>query len=126
MAGLTLSSSILSSFYKMDNVLYEINDQQGILKNNNYELWKQEVISDLANSGFIQLVGDIYVLTEDGRNVIKHDSFLYYNRRINLQRVEPKQEEVHPEEREGIIKNISIGVGIVMLLAAIVTIAGMI
>ena len=87
----TLSTSELSSYlYKMDNVLYEVKDQHGILKNNSYDAWKQEVIEDLANSGYIRLNRKKYVITKEGREVIKHDSFLYYNRRINLENKEAK------------------------------------
>lgn len=74
--------SINSYLYKMDNVLYEVKDQNGILKNNNYDSWKQEVIEDLAVSGYIKPEGDMYVITPEGREVIKQDSFLYYNKKI--------------------------------------------
>lgn len=74
--------SINSYLYKMDNVLYEVKDQNGILKNNNYDSWKQEIIEDLAISGYIKPAGDKYVITPEGREVIKQDSFLYYNKKI--------------------------------------------
>lgn len=100
----TLSSSSVSSYiYKMDNVLYEVKDKKGILKNNKYEVWKQEVIDDLAGSGFITLKNDKYVITKDGREVIKHDSFLNYNRRINLEN--NIEESASSVERTGITKN---------------------
>ncbi|QED38206.1 hypothetical protein FK178_10975 [Antarcticibacterium arcticum] len=87
-----LSNSSMSSYlYKMDNVLYEVKDLKGILKNNNYDAWKQEVIEDLAGSGYIRLNGDKYVITREGREVIRHDSFLYYNRRTNLEKIEEKE-----------------------------------
>lgn len=100
----TLSSSSVSSYiYKMDNVLYEVKDKRGILKNHNYEAWKQEVIEDLAGSGFITLKNDKYVITKEGREVIKHDSFLNYNRRINLEN--NIEESASSVERTGITKN---------------------
>lgn len=100
----TLSSSSVSTYmYKMDNVLYEVKDKRGILKNNNYEAWKQEVIDDLAGSGFITLKNDKYVITKEGREVIKHDSFLNYNRRINLEN--NIEETAVPAERTGITRN---------------------
>ena len=100
----TLSSSSVSTYmYKMDNVLYEVKDKRGILKNNNYEAWKQEVIDDLAGSGFITLKNDKYVITKEGREVIKHDSFLNYNRRINLEN--NIEETASPAERTGITRN---------------------
>ncbi len=88
----TLSTSSMSSYlYKMDHVLYEIKDLKGILKNNNYDAWKQEVIEDLAGSGYISLNGDKYVITQEGREVIKHDSFLNYNRKINHENIEENE-----------------------------------
>jgi len=100
----TLSTSAISSYlYKMDNVLYEVKDQKGILKNNNYDAWKQEVIEDLASSGFIKLNRDKYVITKEGREVIKHDSFLYYNRRINLENAE-ENNTTAPSEKVNIFK----------------------
>ena len=84
MTAIAYKSSILSSYYKMDNVLYEIRDQKGILKNNDYEEWKDEVLRDLLQAGFIKVENDLYVITEEGREVINHDSFLYYNKRINF------------------------------------------
>ncbi len=77
--------SMNSYLYKMDNVLYEVKDQNGILKNDNYDSWKQEVIEDLAISGYIKPEGDKYVITAEGREVIKQDSFLYYNKKIKTE-----------------------------------------
>src|SRR5690606_40147547 len=76
------SRSINSYLYKMDNVLYEVKDQNGILKNDNYDSWKQGVIDDLAISGYIKPEGDKFVITPEGREVIKQDSFLYNNKNI--------------------------------------------
>ncbi len=82
MQGTLSPRSVRSYLYKMDHVLYEIRDQKGILKNNNYEPWKQEVISDLASSGYIKMKGDKYVISREGKEVIKQDSFLYYKRKV--------------------------------------------
>lgn len=100
MTAVASNTTILSSFYKMDNVLYEIRDKKGILKNGLYEPWKAEVIADLEFSGFIKQEGDKYVLTEEGREVINYDSFLYYNKRIKLYKPEkdvslPVQQHKH-------------------------------
>src|SRR5690606_8628115 len=76
------SRSINSYLYKMDNEIKEVKDQNGILKNDNYDSWKQEVINDLAISGYIKPEGDKFVITPEGREVIKQDSFLYYNKHI--------------------------------------------
>ena len=82
--------SINSYLYKMDNVLYEVKDQNGILKNDNYDPWKMEVIQDLEISGYIKPDGDKYIITPEGREVIKQDSFLYYNKHIKSETTEPE------------------------------------
>lgn len=82
--------SINSYLYKMDYVLYEVKDQNGILKNNNYDSWKLEVIQDLEISGYIKPDGDKYVITPEGKEVIKQDSFLYYNKHIKSETTEPE------------------------------------
>ena len=82
--------SINSYLYKMDNVLYEVKDQNGILKNNNYDSWKLEVIQDLEISGYIKPDGDKYVITPEGKEVIKQDSFLCYNKHIKSETTEPE------------------------------------
>jgi len=74
----------------MDNVLYEVKDQNGILKNDNYDPWKMEVIQDLEISGYIKPDGDKYIITPEGREVIKQDSFLYYNKHIKSETTEPE------------------------------------
>ncbi len=114
-----LSTSALQSYLnKMDNVLYEIKDHKGILKNNNYDAWKVEVIADLASSGFIEQKGDLYVITAEGREVIRHDSFLYYNRRIKLSKGEVPVENAPTVERVSIFRSkITIGLFIIFLLA---------
>tara|TARA_R100000935_G_scaffold3372_4_gene8744 strand:- start:1337 stop:1711 length:375 start_codon:yes stop_codon:yes gene_type:complete len=84
MSAAANKSSILSTYYKMDNVLYEIRDEKGITINKQYDAWKVEVLSDLLQAGFIKLQKDLYIITEEGREVIQHDSFLYYNKRIKI------------------------------------------
>ena len=95
--------SVNSYLYKMDNVLYEVKDQNGILKNDNYDSWKTEVIEDLALSGYIAPDGDKYVITKEGREVIKQDSFLYYNKKIKSN--ETTAAEVVQTERVSIFKH---------------------
>ncbi|CAN5308376.1 hypothetical protein BH23BAC2_BH23BAC2_03110 [soil metagenome] len=90
-----VSTRTLNSYlYKMDHVLYEIKDQKGILRDNDYDMWKKEVIEDLAASGYIKESGEKYVITPQGRDVIKHDSFLNYNKKSNTQ---DEVEMVHTE-----------------------------
>ncbi|CAM4352401.1 hypothetical protein [Gillisia limnaea] len=84
MTATACKSSILSSYYKMDNVLYEIRDEKGISKNKRYEAWKEEVLRDLLQAGFIKVQKDLYTISEEGREVIQQDSFLYYNKRIKI------------------------------------------
>ncbi|MCM4160980.1 hypothetical protein FHG64_07730 [Antarcticibacterium flavum] len=101
MTALAYKSSLTSSYYKMDNVLYEIRDQKGLLRNNKYEAWKEEVLNDLLQAGFIKVEEDLYTITEEGREVINQDSFLYYNRRINLE----KQFSEEEDREGGLFKN---------------------
>tara|TARA_R100000935_G_scaffold56162_1_gene87203 strand:- start:1351 stop:1725 length:375 start_codon:yes stop_codon:yes gene_type:complete len=82
MSAVAYKSSILTSYYKMDNVLYEIRNEKGISINKEYDAWKAEVLSDLLQSGFIKVDKDLYTITEEGREVIQQDSFLYYNKRV--------------------------------------------
>ncbi|CAM4313545.1 hypothetical protein [Gillisia hiemivivida] len=84
MTALANKSSILSSYNKMDNVLYEIRDEKGISKNRRYEAWKEEVLSDLLQAGFIKVQEDLYTISEEGREVIQQDSFMYYHKRAKL------------------------------------------
>lgn len=84
MTALAYKSSILSSYYKMDNVLYEIRDAKGISKNVQYETWKEEVLRDLLQAGFIKIQKDLYIISEEGREVIQQDSLLYYNKRLKV------------------------------------------
>ena len=112
----TISPSAMSSYmYKMDNVLYEVKDKRGILKNNNYDAWKQEVIDDLAGSGFIKLSRNKYVITREGREVIKQDSFLNYNRKSN-------NEDTAPVEKAGITKNQYFIAILSLIVLAVITI----
>ena len=112
----SISPSALSSYmYKMDNVLYEVKDKRGILKNNNYDAWKQEVIDDLAGSGFIKLNRNKYVITREGREVIKQDSFLNYNRKTN-------DEYTAPVEKASITKNQYFIAILSLIVLAVITI----
>lgn len=123
MRGTISTSQVQSYLNKMDNVLYEIKDQKGILINNTYDAWKQEVLVDLANSGFIQGRGDKYVITEEGREVIKHDSFLYYNRRIKLKKDELPAENAPLTEPVSIFKSpYMIAIMLVIFLTALSTV----
>tara|TARA_R100000935_G_scaffold13975_1_gene28102 strand:- start:134 stop:508 length:375 start_codon:yes stop_codon:yes gene_type:complete len=84
MSAAAYKSTILTSYYKMDNVLYEIRDEKGISINKQYDAWKVEVLSDLLQAGFIKVQKDLYTISEEGREVIQHDSFLYYNKRRKI------------------------------------------
>jgi len=84
MAAPAYKSSILTSYHKMDNVLYEIRDAKGISKNVVYEAWKEEVLRDLLQAGFINVEKDLYTISEEGREVIQQDSLLYYNKRLKI------------------------------------------
>ncbi len=95
--------SLNSYLYKMDHVLYEVKDKNGILKNDDYDSWKMEVIDDLVISGYIKPDGEKYVITPEGREVIKLDSFLYYNKKIKSP--EPLESEVLQTEQVSIFKS---------------------
>lgn len=82
MSTTMLTSSFSESYQKMDNVLYEIRDEKGILKNQFYEPWKEEILNDLKILDFIEENNDLWVLTETGREVIKNVSFKVYNQKI--------------------------------------------
>ena len=112
--------SINSYLYKMDNVLYEVKDQNGILKNDNYDSWKMEVIQDLEISGYIKPAGDKYVITPEGREVIKHDSFLYYNK--NITREETPESAIPVTESLSIFKHSYFLAFITLLVLAAVTV----
>src|SRR5690606_17677091 len=112
--------SINSYLYKMDNVLYEVKDQNGILKNDNYDSWKMEVIQDLEISGYIKPAGDKYVITPEGREVIKHDSFLYYNKKIT--REETPESAIPVTESLSIFKHSYFLAFITLLVLAAVTV----
>ncbi len=94
MTAVAYKSSILSSYYKMDNVLYEIRDAKGISINLRHEAWKEEVLRDLLQAGFIKVQNDLYTISEEGREVIQQDSFLYYNKRIKLNKSEPVETDL--------------------------------
>ncbi len=106
MTALAYKSSILSSYYKMDNVLYEIRDTKGISKNMRYEAWKEEVLRDLLQAGFIKIQKDLYTISEEGRKVIQQDSFLYYNKRIKLNKSESVDTDL--EEKTKLFSNIGL------------------
>ena len=86
------TSSFPDTYHKMDNILYEIRDSKGIPKNKFYEPWKKDLLSELNFSGFIVQKSDLYVLTEEGREVIKNISFKVYNQK-------PKFEAIKAEEK---------------------------
>ncbi len=81
----------LSKVYKMDNVLYEVRDRNGLLQDQHYEQWKAEILGDLKKSGFIEAREDLYVLTEAGKEVIRQDSLLNYD--PNKKTEQPKVQE---------------------------------
>ncbi|WP_026837424.1 hypothetical protein [Gillisia sp. JM1] len=103
MTAVAYKSSILSSYNKMDNVLYEIRDEKGISKNKRYEAWKEEVLTDLLQAGFIKVHKDLYTISEEGREVIQQDSFLYYNRRAKINNSASVDENL--EEKPGLISH---------------------
>jgi DNA-binding PadR family transcriptional regulator len=103
MTAVAYKSSILSSYNKMDNVLYEIRDEKGIPKNRRYEAWKEEVLRDLLKAGFIKLQEDLYTISEEGREVIQQDSFLYYNKRTKINKSASVDENL--EEKSSLISN---------------------
>ena len=103
MTAVAYKSSILSSYNKMDNVLYEIRDEKGISKNKRYEAWKEEVLTDLLQAGFIKVQKDLYTISEEGREVIQQDSFLYYNKRTKINKSASVDENL--EEKSSLISN---------------------
>ncbi|MFN4764630.1 hypothetical protein ACKGJN_15985 [Gillisia sp. Q332] len=103
MTAQACKTSILSSFHKMDNVLYEIRDQKGILINTGYDAWKQDVLRDLLQAGFIKLEKDLYTITAEGREVIAQDSILYYNKRVKIKKVTINA--ANKEEETGLFSN---------------------
>ncbi|WP_034919462.1 hypothetical protein [Gillisia sp. CAL575] len=106
MTAVAYKSSILSSYYKMDNVLYEIRDAKGIAINLRYEAWKEEVLRDLLQAGFIKIQKDLYTISEEGREVIQQESFLYYNKRIKLNKSEPVDTDL--EEKSKLLSKIRV------------------
>lgn len=92
MAQSNLNSTSISFIYKMDNVLYEIHDNRGISKNQDFEPWKTEVLSSLEAAEFITERDGNYVLTGEGREVINSDSLVYYNQGIRAGKQEVEQE----------------------------------
>lgn len=99
MTAVAYKSSILSSYYKMDNVLYEIRDEKGISINAKYDAWKEEVLRDLLQAGFINIQNELYTISEEGREVIQQDSFLYYNKRIKLKKSKSAEAELEEKTR---------------------------
>jgi len=86
MTALAFKSSRLSCYYKMDNVFYEILDQKRISKIERYEDWKEEVLRNLLQSGFIKAENNLYTITEEGREVIRQDGYLYYKKELKLKK----------------------------------------
>ncbi len=68
----------------MDNVLYEIRDEKGISKKIKYDAWKEEVLRNLLQAGFIKIFKDLYIISEEGRAVIEQESFMYYYKTAKL------------------------------------------
>lgn len=92
MAQSNLNSTSISFIYKMDNVLYEIHDNKGICKYQEFEPWKTEVISSLEAAEFITVKDGKYVLTQEGREVINVDSLVYYNQGVRADNQQTEQE----------------------------------
>lgn len=86
----TLTPEDFSSFNRMDYVLYEIHDFRCI-PNQEYDDWKLRALTDLKSAGFVKLKDNSYVLTEDGREVIKHDSLVGYHKRISQKKSEEEE-----------------------------------
>lgn len=92
MAQSNLNSNSISFIYKMDNVLYEIHDNRGISKHQDFEPWKTEVISSLEAAEFITVKDEKYVLTREGCEVINCDSLVYYKQGVRANNQETEQE----------------------------------
>lgn len=92
MAQSNLNSTSISFIYKMDNVLYEIYDNRGISKTQDFEPWKTEVLSSLEAAEFITVRDEKYVLTREGCEVINCDSLVYYTQGIKVDQQEADSE----------------------------------
>lgn len=93
MTQANLDSFSTSYMYKMDNVLYEIYDNNGISKDQEFDPWKTEVISSLETATFINVVNNNYMLTQKGREVINCDSLVYYHRQNRASRKKAAREQ---------------------------------
>lgn len=93
MTQANLDSFSTSYMYKMDNVLYEIYDNDGISKNQEFAPWKTEVIASLETAQFIDVINDNYVLTQKGKEVINCDSLVYYHREKRASRKNTAREQ---------------------------------
>ncbi len=95
-----LDSIPRSSLYKMDNVLYEILDNNGISVNNEYDSWKEEALVNLITTKFIFETEGSYNLTKEGHEVIKCNSLTYYKKRFSS----AKLAEKIPEKKSFLLK----------------------
>lgn len=82
MSAIRVNSSLDSTYYKMEYVLYEIRNSKGIPSNYVYESWKADVLQELESAGFITKKDLLYVLTEEGSEVLNYDSFHCYQNKI--------------------------------------------
>ena len=104
MSTVVSTYSFSDSYHKLDNVLYEIKDGKGIPKNINYEPWKVKILNDLTISGFIVQKGDLHVLTEAGREVIKNVSFRVYNQKIKSG-IKIEEEDIQKLTKKVVVKS---------------------
>jgi len=98
------TSSFSASYHKMDNILYEIRDNKGILKNKYYEPWKQEILNNLKIFDFIKQKNDLWVLTKAGREVIKNVSFKVYNQKFKSGTKKTEVKGLREKSKKGILK----------------------
>jgi hypothetical protein len=98
------TSSFSASYHKMDNILYEIRDSNGIPKNKYYEPWKKEILNDLKISDFIEQKNDLWILTKAGREVIENVSFKVYRQKIKFGINKTEVKGVLGKSKKGVVK----------------------